>query len=115
MNYLLDTHAFIWWDSQPEKLSPLVLEVLENTHNDLFISVVSLWEMQIKQQLGKLKLNKPLETLIAEQQDVNGFSLLPIRPAYIFTLSEDRPASCSNMGIWSWLGVSVFGRKTASW
>jgi PIN domain nuclease of toxin-antitoxin system len=57
MNLLFDTHAFIWWDSKPAKLSARVLTLCHDTTNVLFLSVASVWEMQIKQQLGKLKLN----------------------------------------------------------
>ena len=57
MKILLDTHAFIWLDSQPEKLSKKAIEVCQDTSNELYLSMASLWEMQIKVQLGKLKLN----------------------------------------------------------
>ena len=54
MKLLLDTHTFLWWDSQPEQLSTIILELCQNPKNSLFLSVVSLWEMQIKSQLNKL-------------------------------------------------------------
>jgi len=60
MRLLLDTHTFIFWDSQPSKLSPRALELLRNKDNLRLLSVVSLWEIQIKHQLGKLTLNKTL-------------------------------------------------------
>jgi PIN domain nuclease of toxin-antitoxin system len=65
MKLLLDTHTFIFWDSQPSKLSQRALELLTNKDNLRLLSVVSLWEIQIKQQLGKLTLNKTLEDIIA--------------------------------------------------
>lgn len=58
MKLLLDTHSFIFWDSQPSKLSQRALELLTNKDNLRLLSVVSLWEIQIKHQLGKLTLNK---------------------------------------------------------
>ncbi|WP_335219680.1 type II toxin-antitoxin system VapC family toxin [Nostoc sp.] len=48
MKFLLDTHAFIWWDSDSTKLSKRVLELLLNPENIRLVSVVSLWEIQIK-------------------------------------------------------------------
>lgn len=54
MKFLLDTHTFIWWDSAFENLSKRVLTLCEDRSNILFLSVVSVWEMQIKLQLGKL-------------------------------------------------------------
>ncbi len=46
MKVLLDTHIFIWWDSEPEKLSPNILSLLQRTDTKLYVSVVSLWEIQ---------------------------------------------------------------------
>lgn len=59
MNLLLDTHTFIWWADEPEKLSLDALQALEDENNHLFLSLVSVWEMQIKVQLGKIKLACP--------------------------------------------------------
>ena len=61
MKILLDTHAFIWWDSEPERLSADVLTLLLQADTMRVVSVVSLWEIQIKSQLGKLTLNQSLE------------------------------------------------------
>jgi PIN domain nuclease of toxin-antitoxin system len=54
MRLLLDTHTFIWWDSEPTRLSVRALALCQNPENSLILSVASLWEMQIKLQLGKL-------------------------------------------------------------
>ena len=56
MKLLLDTHAFIWWDSEPARLSARALAMCQDRDNELLVSVASAWEMQIKQQLGKLTL-----------------------------------------------------------
>ena len=61
MKLLLDTDIFIWWADQPEKLSSAALAALEDEANELLLSVASVWEMQIKIQLGKLKLSLPLK------------------------------------------------------
>ena|SRR5947209_7117988 len=73
MKLLLDTHIFIWWADQPEKLSPAALSALEDEANELLLSVASVWEMQIKIQLGKLKLSLPLKELVKNQQESNDF------------------------------------------
>ncbi len=69
MKLLLDTHTFIWWDSDPSKLSQRALELLTDKNNLRLLSVVSLWEIQIKHQLGKLTLNKTLGEIVALQQN----------------------------------------------
>jgi len=56
MKLLFDTHTFIWWDSQPNNLSQTALTLLQDRSNILLLSVISIWEMQIKLQLGKLTL-----------------------------------------------------------
>jgi PIN domain nuclease of toxin-antitoxin system len=86
MKVLLDTHIFIWWDSEPEKLSPNILSLLQRTDTKLYVSVVSLWEIQIKSQLGKLTLSQSLED-IYDSQSKNGISFLSVIPAHVLSLN----------------------------
>ncbi|MBG1269193.1 type II toxin-antitoxin system VapC family toxin [Nostoc sp. WHI] len=86
MKVLLDTHIFIWWDSEPEKLSPNILSLLQQTDTKLYVSVVSLWEIQIKSQLGKLTLSQSLED-IYDSQSKNGISFLSVIPTHILNLN----------------------------
>lgn len=60
MKILFDTHAFLWWDNAPEKLSTQARLACQQPENTLLLSVVSVCELQIKAQLGKLKLPLPL-------------------------------------------------------
>jgi PIN domain nuclease of toxin-antitoxin system len=87
MNLLLDTHIFLWLNDTPEKLSQPALNACQNEDNTLYLSLVSVWEMQIKQQLGKLKLSESLQTLIDTQQQQNGLQLLGIELEHIDALS----------------------------
>jgi len=88
MKPLLDTHVFIWWSGEPNKLSEKVLNACENRANRLILSIVSIWEMQIKMQLGKLKLKRSLKELVKNQQDVNSLLILPVSPSHIFMLDN---------------------------
>jgi PIN domain nuclease of toxin-antitoxin system len=88
MKLLLDTHAFIWWDSEPSRLSPRALALCQNPENLLIVSVVSIWEMQIKLQLGKLKLQLPLKDTIANQQKTNQVAILPTILPHVLALSD---------------------------
>lgn len=88
MRLLLDTHTFIWWAIRKERLSPTAIGLCEDRNNDLFLSMVSLWEMQLKTQLGKLQFKLPLNELIEAQQRINGLQLLPIEPQHIYALSQ---------------------------
>ena len=53
MKLLFDTHAFIWWDGDQSKLSAEALAACQSTENSLHLSLASVWELQIKMQLGK--------------------------------------------------------------
>ncbi|MBS3964259.1 MAG: type II toxin-antitoxin system VapC family toxin [Methylomonas sp.] len=88
MNLLLDTHVFLWLNDTPEKLSPAALAACQDENNTLFLSLASAWEIQIKQQLGKLELSESLHTLVTTQQQQNGLQLLPIEMAHIEALSQ---------------------------
>ena len=85
---LFDTHTFIWWANEPEKLSSNAHAALENEDNVLYLSDVSIWEMQIKAQLGKLDLKIPLNELIESQQLNNNVEILPIKTEHILRLSS---------------------------
>ena len=86
MRLLLDTHVFIWWADNPEKLSPAALAALENEANELILSVGSVWEMQIKIQLGKLKLSLPLRELVKNQQETNNLTVSPVALTHVLAL-----------------------------
>jgi len=87
MDLLLDTHAFIWFDKAPNKLSDNVKALLKDTSHQLYVSSASLWEMQIKMQLNKLDLRLPLAELVEDQQDKNDVKILAIEPQHIYGLA----------------------------
>ncbi len=86
MRLLLDTHIFIWWADQPERLSPAALSALEDEANELLLSVASVWEMQIKIQLGKLKLSLSLKELLKNQQETNDLTVSPVTLTHVLAL-----------------------------
>lgn len=88
MNLLLDTHTFIWFDLSPDKLSAPARQALLSDDNTLFLSVVSLWEMQIKLQLGKLSLNEGLAATVDKQVSINQVQLLSLKPDHIYRLAS---------------------------
>ena len=84
MKVLLDTHAFIWWDSDPAKLSPQARAACQDRANLVLLSVASVWEMQIKLQLGKLHLRLALADVVGEQQQTNDIHVLPVALGHVF-------------------------------
>jgi PIN domain nuclease of toxin-antitoxin system len=83
---LLDTHTFLWLDSEPEKLSATALAACEDPDNELYFSVVSAWEIQIKAQLGRLTLHVLLEHMVEVQQTDSGLFILPVELRHVYAL-----------------------------
>ena len=88
MNLLFDTHIFIWWDSEPERLPDTIRQALADPTNHLTLSVASLWEMQIKIQLGKLTPRQPLNETVAHHKQVNHLQILPVHFNHVERLSD---------------------------
>lgn len=88
-NYLIDTHVFLWLNFSPEKLPKTILSKLQNRQNQVFVSVISFWEISLKYQLGKLSLSGilPHELLpIAAQMGIEVANISPIEFARFFQL-----------------------------
>ncbi|MGE5659165.1 MAG: type II toxin-antitoxin system VapC family toxin [Actinomycetota bacterium] len=85
---LFDTHTFIGWDSQPNKLSQIALTLLQYRSNILLLSVVSIWEIQIKLQVGKVTLNGALLEIIESQQKINQIEVLSVNLDHVFALDS---------------------------
>lgn len=88
MKLLLDTHVFIWWFNEPEKLSKKVLAACEDNKNELTLSVASIWEMQVKMQLGKLRLTHSIKDLISTHQATYDLQILPIELNHVLALDD---------------------------
>ena len=74
--FLLDTHAFIWLSENDPHL-PNNLRDMIDIADTVYLSIVSLWEMAIKLNLGKLSLQRSYET-IGQELESSDILLLPI-------------------------------------
>jgi PIN domain nuclease of toxin-antitoxin system len=88
MKALLDTHTFIWWDSEPERLSATALAICQDPANTLLFSAASVWEIMLKHQVGKLSLSAPLPVILGRQCAQNGMILLPVEVEHVLRLDE---------------------------
>jgi PIN domain nuclease of toxin-antitoxin system len=88
MKILLDTHIFIWWNGDLDRLSPTARSLCEDKDNTLVLSLASIWEMQIKHQLGKLAFHQPLPDIIHSQRRDNALELLPVMVEHIYALRD---------------------------
>jgi PIN domain nuclease of toxin-antitoxin system len=88
MRVLIDTHVFIWWTSDVKKLSKTVSDLLQSPDIEIVLSIVSIWEMQIKSSLGKLEFRIELPQLVQEQIDRNRIEILPLALSHIYALTN---------------------------
>lgn len=70
---LLDTHVFLWWRTDAERLSATVREAIASS-DIVFVSAASAWEIAIKTALGRVRLPEAVEIGVA----ASGFNRLPI-------------------------------------
>ncbi len=56
MRLLLDTHVFLWWCADDAQLGPVERDAIRDPVNDIYLSAVSVWEIMIKQALGRLRV-----------------------------------------------------------
>lgn len=77
MKLLLDTHLLLWLAATPKKLSKKARTYIENQDNELFFSAASIWEVAIKQTLGREDFTVDAHLLRRGLLD-NGYSELPI-------------------------------------
>lgn len=91
MKLLLDTHAFMWWDSNSKELSAQAYAACTDPANVMYLSVASVWEIQIKVQIGKLKLRASLASIIEHQQRTNQMQILPIAVEHVLALDPLPP------------------------
>lgn len=62
---VLDTHALLWWALDPDKLSPSASAMCERMERDGgFASAISIWELGVKVQNGKLDMGMTLPEFV---------------------------------------------------
>lgn len=88
MKLLIDTHCWIWWFSEFEKLSQTHQSLLGDPHNQLYFSAASSLEISIKYQLGKLKLPQPPKEYIPSRLAKHEMIPLAIQNSHAVQVSE---------------------------
>ena len=80
--YLLDTHVFLWFVMGDRRLGREVNEIIRNGAGRAYLSIASIWEISIKQGVGKLP---PLTTDLEEVMSATGLMLLSMSIAHAKT------------------------------
>jgi PIN domain nuclease of toxin-antitoxin system len=84
MNIFLDTHVLLWWLDDSQLLSDKVRNAIANSENLVVLSSVVIWEIRIKQALGKLIIAPEFYDVIKDE----GFEMLSITPDHAYAVGE---------------------------
>jgi PIN domain nuclease of toxin-antitoxin system len=87
MKALLDTHAFLWAIAEERKLSRRAQQIFSGP-NHLWLSVVSIWEILIKVQVGKLALPEPAGPYVVRKLAENRIEVLEVRLDHILRIES---------------------------
>jgi PIN domain nuclease of toxin-antitoxin system len=88
MNVLLDTHAFLWWVIDDAKLSKIAKEIIADPTNTIYLSVVSAWEIIIKERTGKLTLPEPPAIYIPSRLASNQLISLDVQMQHVLQIAS---------------------------
>ncbi len=66
LRLLLDTHIILWSAAEPEKLSQNITEELKNDSNELWYSPISVWEILLLAEKGRISLGADIEKSVRE-------------------------------------------------
>lgn len=69
MRLLLDTHVWVWALLQPEKIATDTSAILEDAQNELWLSPVSVWELLMLVERGRVELDRPPSEWVREALD----------------------------------------------
>lgn len=91
MKIILDTHIFLWFITNNKRLADQYYDTISNQDNEIYLSVVSVWEATIKYQLGKLPLPASPEIYLPQQREKHLISSLSITETTITQLAKLPP------------------------
>lgn len=86
--YLVDTHVWLWMQTDPARLGVATRELVEDVTNELLLSAASAWEIAIKYRIGKLKLPESPITYVSDRMRRSGTAPLPVEPAHALRTCE---------------------------
>lgn len=66
MRLLLDTHVWLWSLLAPERLTLAAREALEHEENELYLSPISVWELILLVEKGRIELDSPVDAWVAD-------------------------------------------------
>ena len=91
MKFLLDTCTFLWLNLDAPELPDRVRTICLDADTELYLSVVSVWEMAVKQMLGRLDLPEPVSRYVPSRREWNGVQSLPLDEDAVLQLEKLPP------------------------
>jgi PIN domain nuclease of toxin-antitoxin system len=88
MRLLLDTHTFLWWIADDARLSKQVRSLLADETHDVYLSVISVWEIAIKEKVGKLNVPRDFSGFITSQLELNSFNVLSVQLQHVIKVHD---------------------------
>lgn len=85
---LVDTHVWLWLQSDPDRLPASVRDMVEDRGVELLLSAASAWEIAIKYRLGKLLLPQDPATYVPDRMRRSGTTPLSVEHAHVLRVSE---------------------------
>ena len=87
MRILLDTCEFLWLVTGDSRLSPQIEPIARDLQNEVYLSVISFWEICLKYSIGKLPLPEPPAQFVPRQRDLHLIAPLPLDEAAVAQLA----------------------------
>jgi PIN domain nuclease of toxin-antitoxin system len=88
---LLDTHVWLWLQTEPTRINPQVLAMLEDLTNELVLSSASSWEIAVKYGLGKLPLPELPAEYMPDRMRRSGVVPLAVTHSHALRVAELPP------------------------
>lgn len=88
MKLLLDTHVFLWYIIGDKRLPSGMRDTIRDLNNEIYLSVVSVWEATIKYQLGKLDLPQSPDLYLPLQRQQHQINSLALDEASVCQLGS---------------------------
>lgn len=91
MKLLIDTHTFLWWNSDDPQLSVRARDLIADGRNEVYLSAASAWEIAIKTARGRLILPEPPTPYLANRMRLYRFLPLPVQISHAAQVYELPP------------------------
>jgi len=91
MKVLMDTHTFLWWNSDDPLLSVSAKEIIADGQNEVYLSAASVWEIVIKSAKGRLILPELPAIYISSRMSLYRFQSLPVQISHATHIYELPP------------------------